>query len=465
MNTAIEELVGNVLETKFEVFSDELVENAKKRMIDVVGCAIGGANASGNPMIMDLVREWGGKKEATILFYGDRVPAHNAAMVNSIMCRSYDYEVCGPEPEGEAEGRMSGHICGTTECTALTVAEQKGSSGKDVICAVILGGDMASRISSTEDYSFEHSFDASGTVNGFGATAVAGRLWGLNHRQMLNAFGIVVNQIAGSFQSIWDGVHTFKLLQGLSARNGIISVELASKGFTGIKDPLMSKHGYFARYCRTYRPELLTKELGKRFYTKGAHKLYPGCYGNHVAIECGLELHRQNEIKAEDINAVTVGILPMLCESFINQPFEKGDSQMKALFNLPYNVANVLLRKEVRLEHFTDEFLRDPRVINLAKKVKIVPITPPEREGWSQTAWATDLTVKMENGREFSIHTDAPRGRQLSPLTKDEIKEKFRINVAFSNTVSKEKAEEALTMLDTLEEVDEVCKIVKLLVA
>ena len=104
MTMIIEELVSNILETKFETFSDEVVEDAKKRFIDVIGCAIGGANASGNSIMLDLVRGWDGKKEATILVHGDRVPALNAAMMNCIMCRSLDYESCGPG-EGEVPGR------------------------------------------------------------------------------------------------------------------------------------------------------------------------------------------------------------------------------------------------------------------------------------------------------------------------------------------------------------------------
>lgn len=465
MSTVMEELVANVLGTKFEVFKDTMIEDAKKRLIDVVGCAIGGVNASCNSMILDLVREWGGKEEATILVHGDKVPAQNAAMVNSIMCRSYDYEVC-LESEGEAAGRMTGHICGTTEPTALAVAEQKDSSGKEIIAAVILGADLAARISTTEDFSFEQSFDPTGTVNGFGATAVAGKLWGLNESQMLNAFGILVNQIAGSTQGVWDGVHTFKLNQGLASNNGIVAVELASRGFTGIKDPLMSKHGYFARYCKSYRPEFLTIELGKRFYSKGAHKLHPGCYGNHVAIECALKLHKEHDIKADDIEEVILNVPPGMKGSFLDQPFEMGDSQMKASFNLPYSVATVLLRKSIRLEHFTDDCLRDPRVIALCRKVKIVtgtPTGPPDR-GWAQKAWAARLNVKMKDGSEFSAEVDAPRGRLLYPLTKDEIRDKFRGNVEFTKKVSRKNAEEALTMLENLEEIKEIAKIMKLLV-
>ncbi|MFC1870605.1 MmgE/PrpD family protein [Chloroflexota bacterium] len=462
MTTAIEELAGNVLETGFEAFSAENVAEAKNRIIDVVGCAIGGANASGNSILIDLVTGWGGKKEATILVHGHRVPAHNAAMVNSIMCRSYDYEVTGPQPEGEAEHSKTGHICGTTEHAALTVAEMKGSNGKELIAAVILGGDMAARVASAEDFDYDRSFNLSGTVNAFGAAAIAGRLWGLNQKQMLSAFGILLHEIAGSYQGHWDGDHTFKLSQGLSARNAIVAVELASKGFIGNKDALLSRRGYFAQYCKTYHPELLTKELGQVFYTRGKHKAYPCCYGNHTAIECCLQLLRQNDIHSmnpEDVAEVILGVTANTCDRYLNQPFEMGDPQMRATFSLPYNVANVLLRGRTRLEHFTDEFLYDPGVLGLVQKVKLVPTTPPGK------GLATDLKVKMKDGREFSAHVDGPRGLRDDPLTQDEITDKFWANVDFSKTVSRKKAEKALAMLENLEEIDTVGKIVQLLAA
>ena len=98
----IAELVKNVLETPFEAFDSSTLDRARDRIIDVVGCLIGGANASGCSMIVDLVREWGGKKESTILVHGGKVPAHNAALVNCVMARSYDFEPTGAYVEGKS---------------------------------------------------------------------------------------------------------------------------------------------------------------------------------------------------------------------------------------------------------------------------------------------------------------------------------------------------------------------------
>ena len=188
------------------------MDRARSKLIDVVGCIIGGANAPGCSMLMDLMEEWGGKKEGVILVHGIKVPLHNAALVNGVMARSYDFEPTGPLVDGKS---TPAHLSGTTVPTAITVAEQKGVSGKDLLTALIVGDDIASRIIAASNLNVDSGFDSTGTVNAFGAAAIAGRLMGLNEQQMLNAFGIVLNQFAGTFQNIFDAAHTFKLPQGL----------------------------------------------------------------------------------------------------------------------------------------------------------------------------------------------------------------------------------------------------------
>lgn len=443
----IKELIRNILETRFEAFSQENIEDAKNRMIDIIGCAIGGARASGNSVLIELVKEWGGKKEAHIWVYGNRVPAQNAALANCVMCRSYDFEV-----------GLGGHSPGTIDVTALTLGEQIGANGKEVITAAILGCDLAVRISETQGFDPKRDFDGTGTVNGLAATAVAGRLRDLDKDQMLNAFGIVVNLLAGSFQCITDGVHAFKLHQGVSARNAIFSVEMARKGFTGIKEPLFSPQGYFPMYCRSYRPEYLTMELGRIFRTRGMHKMFPSCYGNQCTIECGLEIVRQHDINVENIAEIVVGVTKEFYEGHLNQPFNIDDPLQRSLFSLPYAIVNVLLRKSVRLEHYTSEFVRDPGVARQSGKVKIVPIH-------TQDFGAAEVKVKMNDGREFYARSNHPLGSAERPLTRADIKNKFLANVDFSKTVSLKKAKMVLNMIENMEKLDNVSKIVKLLVA
>jgi 2-methylcitrate dehydratase PrpD len=451
------ELVRNVVQTSFDVFDTHVVDRAKDRIIDVVGCSIGGANAPGCSMVIDLMREYGGNKESTILAHGGKIPAHNAAMVNSVMARSYDFEACNPFVDGNVH---SGHISGTTVPTVIAVAEQKAASGKDVLTALILGDDLASRMHAASNFTLDTGWDCTGTINMFGATAIAGKIWGLDENQMLNAFGIVLNQLAGTMQNIFDSVHTFKLPQGLAARAGIFSAGLARKGFTGVKDPFFSKYGYFSLYCRTCQPEILTKDLGKKFYGDITLKPYPSCRLVHGAVDCALDLVHANEIIPGEIDEVIVDISPTAHDFAVGQLFEIGEvPQVSAAFSFHYTVASALLRKTLQLEHFTEESIKDRRIMDLVKKIRLNVSIPPE------TRHAAGVRVKTKQGKEFEKRVDIPKGLDtVTPLTPADKKEKFMNNVAFSKTVPLGKAEKVLSMLERLEEIDNLAKIVKLLV-
>ena len=79
-----EELIGNILEITFETFPKDIVERAKDEVADVIGCSIGGATDTGSPMVVDLVREWGGKEESTVLAHGVRAPSQLSFAVGGV---------------------------------------------------------------------------------------------------------------------------------------------------------------------------------------------------------------------------------------------------------------------------------------------------------------------------------------------------------------------------------------------
>jgi 2-methylcitrate dehydratase PrpD len=457
-NTAIEALSANVLETRFENFDPETVENARYRIIDVLGCGVGGANAAGNAALVELVKDWGGKPEASILVHGGKVPAHNAAMVNSIMARSFDFEALVPQIDG---ADIPAHISGTTVMTAITLGEMKDINGKELITALLAGEDVAIRVLAAAGFWLDEGWDDTGTINAIGATAVAGRLLGLNKRQMRHAFGIVLNQLGGTIQNIWDGATNFKLPQGLSARNGIFSAQLAKAGWTGPEDMLLSKYGYYSLYtggCN--RLEILTKDLGKKYYTELTFKPYPSCRGTHPPIDCAIAIVRKHNIKAEDIEEVTLYLCQKGLDIFMSQPFRIGEfPHGNAAFNCYYTVANALLRVSSKPEHFSEAAIRDPQVNALIGKTRLAEMP-------GAPFLSAKLEVKMKDGRVFSEYTDTPLGDpQTNPLSKDEIKDKYRANVDFSQTVSRDNAEQVLELLANLEKLDNVNKIVKLLVA
>jgi 2-methylcitrate dehydratase PrpD len=460
MATATQELIHNMLDVRYDSFSPGVVRDAKNQIIDLAGVTVSGSNGPGNSALFDLVRQWGGKGEATVLVHGDKVPLPHAAMMNSLQCRSYDHEAVGPYPFGQNKDMFCGHVESSTVPAAFSISEYVGASGKDLISAVVLGGDLAARIIFVEGVGFNHPFDPVGTGNTFGVAGIAGRLLGLNEGQMMNAFGIVTNMAAGGFRSLWDGVLTFKLYGAMAARNGIIAALMAQRGYTGLKDPLLGPQGYFECYCpKPYHPEYMNRDLGKEFYTKGMHKKYPSCYGNHNIIDCGLDILKEHAINADEIKEIIIGGHPMMLKSYGATPFKKGDSQAAALFYQAYSAANVLLRKGARLEHYTEEAVKDPSVVALAGKVK--------NEATRQKSGALELIVRMDDGKEYTAVYQYPsmRGYPQRPLTQDELYEKYWNNINFCGKIARKNAEKALDMIENLEKVDNVASLFKLLVA
>ena len=450
-----DELAKHVVRTTFEAFSESDLERARDRVIDVVGCALSGANAPGCAMVLEMMREWGGRGDSTVLYHGGRLPAHNAAMVNAIMARSYDFEPAGPTVDGKS---TPAHVCGTTVPAALAAAEQKAADGKELITALILGDDVASRIIAASNVNLDSGFEPTGIGNMFGSTAIAGRLLGLSEAQMAHAFGIALNQVSGTFQNIFDGSHSFKLPQGLAARGGIFSAALAAKGFTSVKDFLTGKYGYFALYCRASDPEVVTKDLGKRFYADNTFKPYPCCRSNHSAIDCSLALTREKGIEPNNIDHIDVNVAPKGLAFVTGQPFSIGEiPQINAAFSLQYTVANAFLRGSARLENFTDECVRDPRVMEMVGKVRLSGTMSAE------TPLAARVTVKMKSGEAYEKQVDIPLGNDtFSPLTTAEKRRKFLDNAAFSNLATSA-AERALGMLERLEDLKNISDVIELL--
>lgn len=450
MPSIIDQLVSHVLDTPFEAFNEETILAAKKRLIDALGCTVSGAGASGNDAMLNIFSEWGGAPQATVLGSGTKLPLPHAAMVNSLQTRSFDFEVCGPEPEGINKGKMVGHVASTTEPLALNVGEYTHAPGREMLAAVILGGDVAARISVSNTFNFDADFEVCGTSNAFGAVAVAGRLMGLNHDQLRNAFGIALNLMAGSYQGIWDGVHSFKLPGAAAAYNGVLSCQLSVGGFSGVQDALESRLGYFNLYCADPHPDVMLADLGSIFYVKGQHKLHPSCYGNHNPIECALLLRDEHDFTADQVQEVFLDVPPNRIDHFLNQVATADDQQPKFLFTIPYAVANALYRGRPELEHYTEAFIHDPAVLDLTARITLRAGLPI---GKNQSV---RMTVHLKDGRVVEAFREDPAGWLDTPVSYEALVDKYWRNIRFSGLVSEDRAKHALHLIENLEQVTDV---------
>ena len=456
--TAIEQMAANVLDTKFENFDAATLEATKYRIIDTLGCLIGGATDTGNPEMLRLLIDTGGKKEATVLIYGVKLPVASAAFMNCILARSFDFGPVSPLVEGVS---CPGHISETTIPSAVTLAEMADASGKEFITALLVGDDVATRVIAASGFGFSLGWDGVGTVNAFGVTATAGRLFGLNKSQLLNAFGIALNQMGTTFQSFWDGTTAFKLPQGLSARGGITSAQMAKAGWTGPEEPLLSKFGYYKMFTDgCHRPEFLTDYLGKRYYYDATIKPWPCCRIPHSAIQAALTLMKAHNFKADDIESIDLEVAQGGIDHICGHPFKIGPfPHGNAAFSYEYAVATAFIFGSVKPEHFTEQAIRNPQITEFTKKITLTPAQDVEFE-------KARMTVTLKDGRKLTETVTDVKGNPLTnPMSHEDIIAKYWTNVEFSKKINNKKATLLLDAIMNLEKLSSIKKMIPLMVA
>jgi len=459
----IERISESIVSTKFEDIDKVTLRLAKLRVLDVLGCTMLGATCSGGAELADLAKSWGGKEESTLFVFGGKVPAQTAAMVNSAVTRIVDYEAIGALVEGVD---LPSHISSTTVITAIAMAESQNARGKDLLTGLLVGDDIAARIlyaSGVQDgKNFEWGWDGNGTVNAFGAAAIAGYMLKLSKKQMQNAFGIVLNQLSGTFQNLWDFSMAFALTSAFSARNGICSAELAKAGWDGPNDPLFSRYGYFFLFTDGCSDEeILTKDIGKKFYTEATFKPYPSCRSTHYAVDCAMKFVSEHDIDANSIEEVIIKLPPGLKNFFTAQPFAlRENPQVDMANSITFGVANVLLRKEAKFEHYRKEFAGEAAIADITGKSTIVDLDPDELEQRH-----AQIKVKLKDGREYSSEVQSARGDYYNgSFTEEDVKEKFRYNVQYSKRISKDSGEKIIELVDNLDELDDISELTKLMV-
>ena len=450
--TAIEVISENALKVKFEDLDDQTIKMGKDRLIDLTGCIIGGAMASGNAGLVKIVRDMGGKQEAPLFIHGGRLPIGNAAMVNSISCRSNDFGVMNLSIDGKPVG---GHHGETTFPTALTFSDVYNVSGKEFLTTALMGDDTVNRVLAAGGWDFDRGWDGTMTYPVFSVVPMAGRFMGLSATQIKDAFGIAVNTVAGAIQSLYDYSFCFKLGQGMCARNGIFAAQLAREGWTGLEDALFSGgRDFYFIYRGTNQiphPELLTQDLGKKFYQESFFKRFPCGNPNPPFVYAALAMNKQYGLKAGDIREIELanaggGV-------YYAQPFRVGPApQANGIFSYQYTAISALLRGRLKIRDFDPEAVTAPEILETIAKSKVVH--DPTLAGGPGKSGTVRIRVTTTDGKVYEKLEDSGIANKYP--TREEILSKFWDQVDAHQSVSRAKAQKILDMIDHIEDVKEM---------
>lgn len=462
MDDIIGKFVKHIAKTKYNDIPLEMVDLTKKCIVDTMGVLLAGTSSAEAEMVTALVNDWSGKEESTVINHGFRVPVHHAALANGTMARVADLD--------NIHERACIHVHASIIPSAFSMAEKIGAvSGKTLLTAIILGTDILCRMGLSNKIPTAISGMTSTYQYGtFGVAAACGKLLDLDENKLCNTMGIAYSLVSGNSQCLREGKMTTRLGQGTCAQAGVLSAMLAQKGFTGVENVLQGKFGYLNCYQKgKYYLKPLIDELGKRFEGLDVtFKQYSCCLNTHSAIEGTLSLLEKHDLKPEDIEEINIGVNQQ-AYNIVVEPLEtKYDPHeiAAAQFSIPFTQGTAIVKRKVFIDDFTLKEIRNPQVLEIAKKVNVYVDLDIERGNSGKTTTPAKVEIVTKDGIRYNKRVDFIKGHPNNPITIDEIIEKFKLCNSFAkNPLSEKSVGEFIGIIQELEKLSNVSKLIRLL--
>jgi 2-methylcitrate dehydratase PrpD len=397
---------------KYEDIPEEVTKKAKFIIRDGLGNQIA-ASAISEPArkVIEMVKEWGGKPESTVVGYGFKVPAPMAAMCNAMMGHGVELD--------DAHG--SGLIkAGSVMVPSLmALAEANNKSGKEVVTALIAGYEVAIRIAKAINPGHrQRGFHTTGTVSAIGVAAAGAKLLGCDVNGIASAIGLAAMQSAGIQSYLDDPCMAKPFSPGKSALNGTMAAVMVSRGFTGPKKALEGREGFFNAYCDDIRVSDLLDGLGQKFaIMEVGFKPHAACRYAHGPIDLAQQFFHEDNVRLQDVDSIRVN----MCELSIRQASKpKPPNLNAAMGSTQFSVALALEIGRNGLREYWDGF--NNQKIHDASSTQTTLICEPAYGVTGRQA-AVELTLK--NGKVLRREQPEPKGEPANPLTEQELSDKF----------------------------------------
>jgi len=411
------ELARYIVDLRYEDLPPATIAAAKEAVLDQLGIQLMGSTLPWTQPAREVVREFAGRPEATIVGHGDKAATLEAAFVNANQGHS-----CEMDDTGYNGGC---HPSALTVPPALALAEHRHLSGRDLLLAVVTGYEIITRIGSViTDKLLAKGFHHQSVVGPFGAAAVAGKLSGLNAGQMVHALSIAGSHASGTMEYDQRGGEVKRLHSAIAVRAGMLAVLLARKGLTGPDTILEGLRGIPRVFVDVEDVTPMVHDLDRRdwYAIQGRIvKPYPACGAIHTPLQALTRLMQEhgltgNQVQAIDVHANT--LLPHHGGSI----YEPKDT-ISAQFSLAFSMGLRLTRNTNDLAHYLNPQLwTDPEILRIGHTVKVhvdQSMTGPTWHGARVCVTRTDGT-KIEAVEPFR------KGSPDNPLTSHELEGKFR---------------------------------------
>ena len=410
MGAPIEALARFVATTRLDDVPEPVRRHAKLVLLDTLGVILAGA---ARPEVSALTARLAATagSGATVLAPGwPRQDPRTAALINGIAGRAV--ELC------EGLRLASGQVALQILPGLLAVGEQTGSSGRELLTALVLGYDVGARLCLA--FTPRPLAHQNGQASLLAAAAGGARMAGLDAAGTSRAMRIATTLLmTPSYTNAVAGATTLNVPGGMSGFAAALAPELAQAGFTAQDDAIEEALGSLVG--AGFKPDGLLEALGERWeITRNYFRLHACCNPIHPALDCLAEVLATLRPRPADVARIEVATYRFA--SVMHDPAPQ--SHFASKYSLPHAAAAMVVRGNAGFAALDDSALDDPAIAALRPRVSVsedpaltaqVPRLKPAR-----------VTVTLTDGRHATAARDSHRGDFAEPFAESDLRQKFR---------------------------------------
>jgi 2-methylcitrate dehydratase PrpD len=395
--------------------------------------------------LIDLVKDLGGKDQASIFGTSLKSSMVNAALVNGAMSHVLDFD------DTHLAALM--HPSAPLLPALFAFGESEGTSGKDFLTAFVLGFETETRISLSMGAShYDRGWHSTGTMGRFGAAAGVSKLMKLDVEKMSFALGLAGTQASGVRKVFGSMAKSFH--PGKAAFDGLLSALLAQRGYTSSENILEGEKGLGSLLTGDFQPARGLEGLGSRYLLGGlSFKPYASCLYTHPAIDAVIQLRNNHRIDPQEVVRISCRVAKFCYDAACILVPQTG---LEGKFSTAYCLAIALREGRADESLFKDEMVKDPSITEIMKKIRV-----EQNAGLSEKE--SEITIRLRNGENLNSRVSSPLGNPENPLPKRALEEKAKSLMGM--IFPEEKIDKIFHKIWNLESLNNISELTELLVA
>ncbi|HEY7097283.1 MAG TPA: MmgE/PrpD family protein [Terriglobales bacterium] len=439
---------------QYKQLSKDAIYQAKRYLLDSVGCALGGYQQHDVKIALEVLDEIAGRGPATVIGTGKKIDAVSASLANALMIRCMDYnDIYWKQDPSHPSDIFPAAIAG---------CERAGSDGKELIVGMVLGHEFEMRLCEAAFPGIRERGWHHATLTAFVSPIVAGRAIHLPWEQIQHAIGISASRHC-TLGAVTAGKLTMmkNTVDPMATQSGVLAALMAEKGYTGPEHVIDGKEGLTHCFGPEWKLNLLTDGLGDSWrITQCGMKFFPTEALTHAPISAVLDLVKENALKPDDVTKIQIRSLARAADILSDPSKYDPHTKETADHSLPYVIAAALAERQVTPMQFTMEKIMDPTIRAQLKKVEVV--ADPEIEKVFPALQRVIVNITTTDGRTLSKQLDYPKGDPRNPLSDQEIEEKFAaLAEGVLSTSAQKKLKDAIWNLENIDSVSKLMSLMK----